>query len=820
MAALILERPEPQIQDRGPSASDGWSKNLPADTVNRPYWKDPLLISLVGAPLWWILGLFQAMFFITAAIMLLAMARRREAVLPRFFLVWVLFLLWAIGGLFTLQADAPGAVPGDNAGRYVTWSYRYAWYASAAVVLLYVMNSKQFLSSNRIAAALSWFFVVLVGGGLVGLIFPNADFPSLLEFILPRQISQIPLAQDLIHPSTAQVQSVLGDPEARPSAPFAFTNEWGMNMALCGPFFVYHMWRKGVLARIAMGVVLCVAIIPIVDSLNRGLWIALVVAAVFTALRSASLGNLRSIATIGVLGVVALAILVGTPLGATVQARIDTPHSDEGRANLSAQTVSSTLAGSPVIGYGSTRDVAGNFNSIAGGSSDACPGCTPPPMGTHGQAWQLIFTTGFGGFLLYITFLGLYFARHLRSRAAVATPALTALVTAFFTMPIYNATGVSLIVIFAAIGLLARLDSPDQLWSRPSTIKSAIKATRSGVGLLLAGLLIGGLGGLLVHVARGQTVEASQSVLVPPLDMLGETGVRDLTLDSEAELAIAANAASPAVGSVDSSVGDLQVTAKPNTRVLTLSYKSTDDVAAEQAVTDAVQNFLQARSQLHQATEESLETRFQDQYLLLSNAHNQLDGLLEGTAGDSARGVARLEEFRIEMTAVAGRLEKLNAKPDLGGAISAVQVKTTSDDIAVRVGSGIVLGIVVGLVAAFLRGARQARARQTTPSQTVLGLRTTTVSGARTAEDQSRSLRPFLPLGGLVADPTAVNAVRLADSLEPYTASPDSLSPRVLLVANNKSTLSAIGQMIQQCEALRLEPVGLLVVSSPRESSS
>src|SRR5699024_11677095 len=123
------------------------------------------------------------------------------------------------------------------------------------------------------------------------------------------------LFQALHHLQFAQVQTYLGDPQARPSAPFPFTNEWGLVIACTLPYFVAAWWHRGRTWRVAAVVVLIAAGIAIISSLNRGTWVAVLAMAAFLILRSAALGKVRLLALAVGLVVAAGALVLVTPLG-------------------------------------------------------------------------------------------------------------------------------------------------------------------------------------------------------------------------------------------------------------------------------------------------------------------------------------------------------------------------------------------------------------------------------------------------------------------------------------------------------------------------
>ena len=64
----------------------------------------------------------------------------------------------------------------------------------------------------------------------------------------------------------------------------------------------------------------------------------------------------------------AAVVFSSSDLSETVTQRLENPHSNDRRGELLALTTRSTAEGSPLVGFGSTRDVQGSFSSIAGGS--------------------------------------------------------------------------------------------------------------------------------------------------------------------------------------------------------------------------------------------------------------------------------------------------------------------------------------------------------------------------------------------------------------------------------------------------------------------
>ncbi|MGI8888720.1 MAG: O-antigen ligase family protein [Nocardioidaceae bacterium] len=429
----------------------------------------PLRLLYLGFPFWWFLGLANFIFPIMAVPMAVRLARERRLRLPRGFALWALFLVWVLAGVFVLQVDAPGAITGQGgSNRYATFGYRVALYLAATVALLYVGNlSERELPSRRVARLLAYMFVVTTVGGVVGALLPQIEFQSGLETVLPNGLASNAYVQSLIHPRTSEVQTVLGYAESRPVAPFNYANAWGANLSFCLPFFLFAWFgRDAGWRRVVAPFILIAALIPIVYSLNRGLWGALGVALVYVAVRLAVLG--RGWALRGLIAgfVIAVLLFLLSPLNAIVQERLAHPHSNERRGQLLSLTVSSALEGSPIIGFGTTRNVQGSFASIAGGQTDACRGCGVPPLGTQGTLWSVTFYQGLVGAALFLSFFAVRFFRHWRSSSPYALIATTVLLMAGTEMFVYDFSGSPLVIIMITLALAWREEERVSPWQR------------------------------------------------------------------------------------------------------------------------------------------------------------------------------------------------------------------------------------------------------------------------------------------------------------------------------------------------------------------
>ncbi len=420
-----------------------------------PTW--PLAAILVPYPVWWALGLGDFVFLILAVPLAITLIGRDIRV-GKGFGLWLGFLAVVGVSALALVADAPNAVPGGTGGRLLTYGYRLAWYAAATVALLYAATvPERDLPFQRVSRWLAWMFVVTTAGGLLGVLAPRFGFTSVTELLLPRSLASNPFLHTLIHPATADVEDVLGYPQARPRAPFAYANSWGANFSFFLPFFLYSWCRPGSgWRRWAAVPVLAVAAVAVVWSLNRGLWIVLLIGLGYGLVQMHRRHGPRIWPRVVPVLALVLVVLAFSPLAATVSERLDNPHSNGRRGELAEQTVQSMLTGSPVIGFGNVRDVQGSFASIAGGATADCRGCGVPPLGTQGHAWLVLFSQGLAGAALFFGFFLGCLRRSFRGRDPATVIGVAVVLFFLVETFVYDTLGSPFFTVMLAIGLMYR----------------------------------------------------------------------------------------------------------------------------------------------------------------------------------------------------------------------------------------------------------------------------------------------------------------------------------------------------------------------------
>ncbi len=397
----------------------------------RPGW--PISALFLGFPLWWFLGLGGFIWPIAAVFMLASLVRRRTIKAPRGFSIWAAFLLWMV---FT-------GIQVDSLGRAVGFAYRATIYLSATVALLYVYNaSRENLPMERVVAVLSIFWSYIVIGGYLGLLLPDVQFTSFMETIMPGFLIENDFVRELVHPGFAQVMHILGYDTPRPSAPFVYTNDWGANFAVLVPI-VFVALGSSVSPRLKTWLVVVgvASIVPMIMSLNRGLWLSLTLGMLYAAVRLFLRGREKPLLGIMATIVVVAVVLLLSPLRGLIDDRLATPHSNDRRLSLYEEALEGAV-GSPVFGYGAPRPSAWNPDA--------------PSVGTQGTVWLVLFSHGIPGVLLYVGWFGACFWRLRRDGSALGFWVHVMLLILAVQWPVYGMLPAQIHIVMLAIGIAMR----------------------------------------------------------------------------------------------------------------------------------------------------------------------------------------------------------------------------------------------------------------------------------------------------------------------------------------------------------------------------
>jgi hypothetical protein len=427
--------------------------------LSLPAW--PVTAILLGYPLWWALGLGVLIFPLTAVPMLFMLIRRRAAGrplrLPPGFAWWAIFLIAAVVSIAALGADPAHTVIERAAGRLPAVLYKLSMYGSLTVLLLYAGNlTERELPRRRLVRLLAAMFVLTVLGGLLGMVAGTFEFTSPVEWLLPHGIRSKGFVRSLVHPYAAQIMDIVGGEKPRPAAPWGYTNTWGNNFCLLVPWLLVAATATASRGRRNLAwICLLVSVVPAVVSLNRGLWIGLGVIVAYASIRYVLAGKLWILGALALATAAISVTLATTPLGGTVQARLDNGKSNGVRSFLIERAMNG-FAESPVIGYGGTRNTLGGRNSITVGESAECERCGNFTIGGNGQLWQLLYAHGAVGTAGYLGFFAYGLWRFRRDRSPVGVAGSAALVSSFSAMLWYNSLVTPLAFMVLAYALLWR----------------------------------------------------------------------------------------------------------------------------------------------------------------------------------------------------------------------------------------------------------------------------------------------------------------------------------------------------------------------------
>ncbi|MBC9733458.1 hypothetical protein [Nocardioides marmotae] len=665
-----------------------------------PAW--PLVLLLAGYPAWWLLGVDSFLPLALAVPMLLQLRRRPTLLLPAGLGLWLLFCCWVVVGVVLLWTDAPGAIPGGGgSSRLLVFGFRLAWYVACGVVLVWVANlRREDLPDERARGLLAWLFVLCTAGGIVGLLWPEIEVTSLTESLLPAGLRNNAFVASLVHPQVANVQDVLGRPEPRPKAPFAFTNTWGSCLSLALVFLLALDRRRRRWLRLAVPLVLVVAAWPVAYSLNRGLWGSLAIGLVVLVVLRARRGDPKAATALVLATVVGIVALVASPLADVYGDRFENQHSNNRRSQLLITTTTSVSQASPIAGLGSTRDVQGSFASISGAATPECPACGVPPLGTQGQLWLVLFSQGWIGLGLFLAFLVAALARARRCRTTTEVTCAFVVLFLLIQLPVYDTLGMPLFLVMIAIGLLTREQAAagDQRHRRIATPDLG-RALRRGAPVVAATTVAGALIGTVLAAAPASAMHRAETrVLLTPAPVYLSTGNPDtpldadgeadppgeVTVDTEAALLLSEESLRRAAAATGQEVDTLReavaVTAPPRSHVLRLTVDLPDAGDAELAAAAVAASYLDSRDAF-------LTQRRDDLVRSLTRQLAQLNPVL-----------VMLRSQRAQILREIDYLE--TSRPSVGEVIGASAATSLPSKAEVPIASGAGLGLLAGVLLA------------------------------------------------------------------------------------------------------------------------
>lgn len=396
---------------------------------------------VIAYPLLWIAGLA----YIAAPALVLCLAIplmfTRPVRVPPGFGLWLAFLACML----------LSGVEADTSLRAALFGWRASFYIGAAVLLLWIVNlDGERFAERSVVLPLALLWAECVAGGWLGVLDPSGSFRSPIEHLLPGSVLSNSTARAYVHPAfTDLAQRTLGFRLARPKTLFAYTNQWGATVGLLTPFAFAAMGmvrRRAV--RLALGAGLAASVIPIVVSANRGLWLALAIGGAYYAVRMAARDGVRILAAGAVAAAAVGALLVVTPAGHIVVARLTSQANSNGtRASLLREALDG-IAASPLLGYGSPRPSTTTLGNAH--------------TGTQGQLQLVLFSHGIPALVFYLGFF-VFTLAHTARKPARGDPRgqrdlllSSVIVISLVIMFVYDFLPLALYVLMAACALLWR----------------------------------------------------------------------------------------------------------------------------------------------------------------------------------------------------------------------------------------------------------------------------------------------------------------------------------------------------------------------------
>lgn len=404
-----------------------------ADDVHEalPAW--PVLAMLWGFPVFWLLGATVIAGVALTVVMLSYLAHHRAVRLVPGVYAFAAFLVWVI----------PCVVMIDSTARLLGYAYRLSILLIVGTAFVYTISAGGRLGRRQIVNGLTFVWLFTIAGGLVGLLIPEARLTTPVGLLLPQGLTGNEYVYDLFFPPMAEVQQPFGSPVefVRPSAPFPYANSWGVAIVLLTPVAVAcFLQTRSRLVRAVLVIGLVLMIAPALGTSNRGMFAGLVLAAVYVVVRLAIRDRAAPVLSIAALGVVGAVVLIANGLLTQISTRQQYGDSAGTRLSLYQETLERTVR-SPLLGYGAPR-----------------PSVSEPLVsaGTQGYVWMLMFSFGFVGLALFLTFLWGTTLRTWRAPGDVDIVLHSVLVVASFIVVFYGLDIMQLLSIMLVAAVLLR----------------------------------------------------------------------------------------------------------------------------------------------------------------------------------------------------------------------------------------------------------------------------------------------------------------------------------------------------------------------------
>ena len=209
---------------------------------------------------------------------------RRLLRLPPGFSLWLLFLICMLAGAATLTLNPPGTIASPIGNRIIAFGDRGLSYLAVTILLLFAGNLTELKLPRRRLAWLLGLVEICSRPSAASHRHPAAALPVHLAARAGdagELSAQHTRAGDAAPRAQSNTQGILGSPMGRPKAPFNYTDAWGESVTILLPWLLVAWWENRRQRRRGLAVV-ALALVPIVYSLDRGVWIGIVVSVIYT----------------------------------------------------------------------------------------------------------------------------------------------------------------------------------------------------------------------------------------------------------------------------------------------------------------------------------------------------------------------------------------------------------------------------------------------------------------------------------------------------------------------------------------------------------
>lgn len=400
-----------------------------------PAW--PLTFGLSGFALWWLTGLGDLIWLLSAAVMVhYLLARGRSHIqVPRGFGIWLIFLIAMFASIMMI----------DSGGRMIGFIQRALMYLSITIIFVYCYQRHHNLGMIELARAFTFFWMLVVLGGAAGLIWPELEIRTPLAWVLPSSLLNNELISEMAYRRLTQF-----NPDSwaqlwpRPSAPFLYSNGWGLTYALLTPVVLAYFPHARRIMRFILAVMLPLSLIPAGLSQNRGMFIGLAIAVTIIMIWALSHRRYRIALSLLAVLTLAISILVALPVLDRLLSRLETSSTTTDRFLIYREAIERTSQ-SPIVGYGAPRP------SLIDGL---------PSTGTQGQVWMVTFSHGFiaiAAFIFVMAGLAVLCVKYAWSTANFLSITLAvAVVNAAIGMFYYSLLNTTFVIVAASAAILLK----------------------------------------------------------------------------------------------------------------------------------------------------------------------------------------------------------------------------------------------------------------------------------------------------------------------------------------------------------------------------